>query len=104
MDLTTALWAALAVAVCVAGVAWLWFHPSRHKYDPDELVTIAEFANTTDAHLWKTRLESQGVQCVLANEASSTLINTMVASDFASVRLQVLGRDFGRAKRIIGAS
>lgn len=104
MDLTTMLWVILAVVICVGGAAWLWLHPSRRKYDLDELITIAEFANATDARLWKIRLESQGVHCVLQNETSSTLINPMLASDFASVQLKVLGRDFGRARKIINAS
>lgn len=104
MDTTTILEIALAVALCVGGAIYLWFHPSRRQYDPDELVTIAEFSNTTDANLWKMRLESMGIRCVLQNEQTNTLINPMVARDFASVRIQVMGCDVGRAKRVISDS
>lgn len=104
MDTRTILEILFAVAICVGGALWLWFHPSRRQYDPDELVTVAEFSNATEARLWKMRLESMGVQCVLQNEITNTLGRHMIASEFTSVRLQVMGCDVGRAKRAISAS
>lgn len=97
------LGAAAAAAICVGGAIYVWTHAPKRKCDPDELTTIAEFANANDARLWKMRLETQGVHCILANEQSNTLVNPMLSPDFAAVRIQVLGCDVGRARRVLGA-
>ncbi len=102
--MSTILEVALAVALCVGGAIYLWFHPSRRQYEPDDLVTIAEFRNPTDANLWKMRLESMGVRCVLQNENVQRLVNPVGAMDLAPIQLQVMGCDVGRAKQVISAS
>lgn len=101
--LKTILGAAAAVAICAGGVIYVWRHPSRRKFDPDEDVTIAEFSNPEEARMWKMRLESQGVPCVLSGETRTTAAAMMpAAGDLCSIHLIVLGRDVGRARRVLG--
>ena len=92
-----------ALVTCIAGAVYLWKHPSRRKYDPEELVTVAEYANANDARLWKMRLESQGVPCFIVGELIASRASIGVG-DLSSIRLQVLGCDVGRARRILGQS
>ena len=101
MDPKTIIEVILAVAICVAGVIYLWFHPSRRTHDPNELVTVAEFLNVNDARMWKMRLQSQGVQCTIIGDISNTWAERV---DLGSIRLQVLGNDVARAQRILRES
>lgn len=83
---------------------WAWTSATKRNHDPDEVVTIAEFAAGADARLWKMRLESQGVECIILGETPVTRASLVPNTDLAAVRLQVLGRDAGRARRILSQS
>ena len=91
-----------AIAICVGGVIYIWKHPSRRKYDPDETVTVAEFSNPEDARLCKMRLESQGVRCITSGETRTSVAAMLPNADLFSIQLQVLGCDVGRARKILG--
>lgn len=96
---------AVAVGVCVVGVWYLWGRARGRPVEPDDLVTVAEFTDATQAKMWKMRLESQGVRCVLIGEDSFNYTGTQLASvNIIPIRLQVLARDVGRARQIIEAS
>lgn len=102
MDAGQLIGVAAAIAVCVGGVWWLWRHATRHRYGADDLITVAEFYDPTEANICKIRLESQGVQCCLMGD-NTVLMNPLRARTQSNViRLQVLGRDIGRAKQAIG--
>jgi len=63
-----------------------------------DLVSIAEFDNATEAHILKSRLESEGIPCYLTNENLNTL---MLGISFARVRLQVPLEESIRAVEIL---
>ena len=94
---------AAALAICIGGAIYLWKHASKRSYDSEDLITVAEFASASDARLWRMRLESQGVRCITVGEIPASRANLGVG-DLSAVRLQVLGCDVGRARRILGQS
>lgn len=63
-----------------------------------ELVTIAEFQNVNEAHILKTRLESEGIRVYLQDE---NVNNILSGFSFASVKLQVNLNDSFKAMDII---
>lgn len=65
----------------------------------DELVTIAEFDDFHRAHIFKSRLENEGIFCVLLNQNISALFPS-VGQRFSSIRVQVRLEDSLRATDI----
>jgi hypothetical protein len=60
----------------------------------EELITIATFNNTVEAHLIRARLESEGIRCYLQDD----ILNTLIPSGpFGGVKLQVHLKDSLRA-------
>ncbi len=64
------------------------------------LITVATFAHTLDAHLAKTRLESEGIDCVLTNEHIASM-NWVWPLAIGGVGLQVRESDAERAAEIL---
>ncbi|MBI4333922.1 MAG: DUF2007 domain-containing protein [Chloroflexi bacterium] len=58
----------------------------------NELRTICRFSQTEEAHLWKTKLESEGIPSAVAHD-------TGMGSGY--VELQVRASDVARASRIV---
>lgn len=64
------------------------------------LTTIASFDHTLDANLAKTRLEAEGIDCVLTDE-HITSMNWFWVPAIGGVRLQVRESDARRAVEIL---
>ena len=64
------------------------------------LITIASFDHTLDANLAKTRLEAEGIDCVLTDE-HITSMNWFWVPAIGGVRLQVRESDAERAVEIL---
>ncbi len=64
------------------------------------LITIASFDHPIEANLAKTRLEAEGIECVLTNEHIAGM-NWVWAPTIGGVGLQVLEADARRALEIL---
>ncbi|MDE2755718.1 MAG: DUF2007 domain-containing protein [Acidobacteriota bacterium] len=64
------------------------------------LITIASFDHTLDANLAKTRLEAEGIDCILTDE-HITSMNWFWVPAIGGVRLQVRESDAERAVEIL---
>lgn len=62
-----------------------------------ELVTIGEFSNSMEAHVLKTRLESEGIKTYLIDEN----INSLLGFGISLVKLQVNLHDSFKAMDLI---
>ena len=64
-----------------------------------QLVTISEFSDPLEANVAKSKLESEGIYCFLANEElmESPTLRTVIGS----VKLQVKSSDMEREKQIL---
>jgi hypothetical protein len=66
----------------------------------DQLVTIARFDNAAHAHLYRQRLEIEGFQCFIQDEAVSRLVYPSLAM-VGGVKLQVCESDVPRLRELI---
>ena len=66
--------------------------PEKHM----KLITIKVFENAIDAHILKTKLESEGIPAILVDENIVTL-NPLYNIAVGGGKLQVRDEDFGRA-------
>lgn len=66
----------------------------------NQLITIAAFSQPIEAHLVKTRLESEGIECFLANEHIVTM-NWLWSNAVGGVELQVKESDVEKATEIL---
>ena len=64
------------------------------------MITIATYLNIMDAELAKSRLEDNGIQAFIADEASYSI---GYGSVVGGVRLQVPGNEVERAKAMLSA-
>lgn len=64
--------------------------------DNDKLVILNSYRNAIDAHLDKTKLESEGIECFLENEGMNWLYAGVV-----EVNLLIFEADLERAKEIL---
>ena len=62
----------------------------------EDLITIARFNNPMEAHLAKTKLESEGIEAYIADEHMVS-INPGLDIAFGGVKLQVKKSDFDKA-------
>ncbi len=67
---------------------------------PDKLITIATFSHPIEAHILKTKLESEGIECFIADENTVTM-NWLYSNAIGGVKLQVKKSHFKRAMAII---
>lgn len=65
-----------------------------------KLVTIKVFENAIEAHILKSKLESEGIPAILVNENIVTL-NPLYNIAVGGVKLQVRDEDFRKANAII---
>jgi hypothetical protein len=65
----------------------------------EEKVTIATFDNYYRAHIFKTKLESEGIDCFLLDENVNSII-PMASSSFGGIKAQVFLSDSLRAADI----
>jgi predicted RNA-binding Zn-ribbon protein involved in translation (DUF1610 family) len=65
-----------------------------------EFVQLESFYNYIDAHLLKTHLESEGVECWLQDENTGT-ISPGYANVFGGIKLLVSAKDYSRARKIL---
>lgn len=63
----------------------------------EEQVTIAEFNNAQEAHLFQSRLAAEGIESFLINEN----MNTFFGIGMGAVKLQVRLRDSFRAMDLL---
>jgi len=66
----------------------------------DQLVTVARFDNAANAHLYRQRLEIEGIQCFIQDEAVSKLVYPNLAL-VGGVKLQVCESDVPRLRQLI---
>jgi hypothetical protein len=66
----------------------------------ENLVTIAEFGSPIEAHLMRTRLEEEDIECFIIDEYIPLWFVPIGTGDF-SVKLQVRASDKDRALQIL---
>jgi hypothetical protein len=66
----------------------------------DDLVTLARFSTALEAHEARIELESQGVECVVADEIAASLAFPGVLG-VGGVKLQVRAQDAPRAREVL---
>ncbi|WP_097458626.1 putative signal transducing protein [Mangrovitalea sediminis] len=62
--------------------------------------TVAQYAQLYEAHLARARLESEGLEVMIADEHTVTL-QSLYADALGGVRVQVLDEDADRARAIL---
>ena len=67
-----------------------------------KLVTIRTFDNSVDAHIFRSKLESEGIRCYLFDDAMVSL-NPIYNVALGGIKLKVGDEDAWRAKEIIAA-
>ncbi len=66
----------------------------------DRLITVATFSRAMGAHLSKARLESEGIECFVADEFTVTM-NWLYSNAIGGVKLNVKESDAQRAAEIL---
>lgn len=66
---------------------------------PDELMAVATYYDSTEAHQVRARLEAEGIRVFLADENSMAL--NFMSSAIGGIKLLVPVRDAGRASLIL---
>ena len=65
-----------------------------------KLITAKIFDNPIDAHLLKTKLESEGVSCYLFDEHTIS-INPLYSNAVGGIKLKILDTDIERTREIL---
>ena len=65
-----------------------------------ELVTIRTFDNSIDSHIWKSKLESEGIKCYLFDENMVSL-NLLYNITVGGIKLKINESDFEKANKLI---
>jgi hypothetical protein len=68
----------------------------------DRLVTVATFSLPFEVHLAKAKLESEGIECFVADENMVSL-NWLYAGAIGGIKLRVSESDYLQAKKILNA-
>ncbi len=68
---------------------------------PDGLVVVARFANAIEAHLARTKLESEGIQAFVGDEHMIS-IDPFYDMALGGVKLRVRAADEEKAAKILG--
>ena len=66
----------------------------------DTLVTVARFQHATNAHLYRQRLEIEGIQCFLHDEVASRVVHAGAAL-IGGIKLQVRESDVPRLRKLM---
>lgn len=72
---------------------------SKLTMKPDKLVTIGQFSQGVEAHLCKTKLESEGIQCFIQDE-NVISANWLYSNAIGGVKLQAKESDVERVRKI----
>ena len=64
------------------------------------LVTIRTFDNSSEVHLYKTKLLSLGIECFIFDEQMNTL-NPIMGVAFGGIKLKVNGNDYEKSNQVI---
>lgn len=64
------------------------------------MITIRTFDNTIDAHLLKTKLESEGIECFLFDE-NTVSVNPLYNITVGGIKLKINERDLEKTRGII---
>ncbi len=67
---------------------------------PEELITIANFSHAIEAHLSKMRLESEGIECFIADEFT-VAANWLFSNAIGGVKLNVKESDVEGALEVL---
>lgn len=67
---------------------------------PDDLITIACFSHPYESHVWRARLESEGISCFIADEHTVSA-NWFYSNAVGGVKLQVYKCDREQAERVL---
>lgn len=106
-------WLSIPVAIVALNLLLRWVVTHTNlgvrgcsKMDPDELVTIARFANYIDAELWKSRLQAVGIACAVEGGTTSGMLRPfwLAAPDGLlrpGVKLLVRAADAQRASQVL---
>ena len=65
-----------------------------------KLITARIFDNPIDAHLLKSKLESEGIYCYLKDEHTIT-IDPLVSNAIGGIKLQIKNEDVEKAKKVL---
>ncbi|MBN1291058.1 MAG: DUF2007 domain-containing protein [Candidatus Latescibacteria bacterium] len=71
----------------------------KHTRKLENLITIGCFSQGIEAHLAKTRLESEGIECFIRDE-NTINVNWLYSNAIGGVKLQVRQSDSEKAKKI----
>ncbi len=91
--------AVAALLVVVVGLVIIWKRAGKRKYDPDELVVVAHFGNENEAQIWKMRLKSNGIECMIYGANSQRFI---AFGPDSGIRLAVRAADAPHAAKLLG--
>ena len=69
----------------------------------DKLVTVARFSHPHESHVWRARLESEGISCFIADEHTISAY-WFYSNAVGGVKLQVSRSDVDDAEAILAAS
>jgi len=67
---------------------------------PSEWVTIATYSQPVEAHLARTKLESEGIMCVVSDE-HLVRVNWLLSNAVGGVKLRVPSWDAERAREVL---
>ena len=67
-----------------------------------KLVTIRTFDNSVDAHIFRSKLESEGIRCYLFDDTMVSL-NPIYDVALGGIKLKVGSEDAGKAREVIAA-
>ena len=62
-----------------------------------KVVTIKQFSNEAQAHMYKHRFDEEGIRCMINN----TIVSTLIPMGAGAFSLQVLEDDIQRALEIV---
>ena len=65
-----------------------------------KLVTVRTFDNPIDAHMLKSKLESEGISCYLKDEHTIT-IDPLVSNALGGIKLRISDADIEKTKAIL---
>jgi hypothetical protein len=68
--------------------------------DPYKLVNIQKFSQSLEAHIMKSKLESEGIECFLEDD-HSVAVNWLYSNAIGGVKLKVRDSDADNAQKII---
>ena len=75
---------------------------NNNSPDQERLVLLKEYASDFEANIVRTRLESEGIPCMIANETFSS-IYPLTMNSIGAIRLMIFEKDLERAQQILAS-